>query len=285
MKELNKHASPASNFNLKEWMLVTPDNNTDSQVRISTDDLNNDYVNDYFKTADDGGIEFSTRYGRLDTNKRQRTELIESNTWVSSAHTVEERQLYGTVDGTLTATVAVNVVPIHGNPGHKRTGTVRLARIKLDESCLATLLYILKPGHTRGSIVVMYKSTLPKKENIIVQRPINIPIIGYYETKQRISKDTIRTKDEPFDGIKLNEVFTFIINVTGNLLKCTIEREDVSQNGVNSVTKVIDMSENNVIGDTKYLYFLVGVVSEYDPPADTTDPDVRATYYSLDIKH
>jgi poly(beta-D-mannuronate) lyase len=83
---------------------------------------------------------------------------------------------------------------------------------------------------------------------------------------------------EPSDGIALNEVFSYEIDVTGNTLTVKILRE-----GKPTLTEEVDMRNSGYDVADDYMYFKAGVYNQNN----TGDGDdcVQATFYALDVTH
>jgi len=89
-----------------------------------------------------------------------------------------------------------------------------------------------------------------------------------------------RSKSEPNpeNGIRLNEQFSYKIDVQGNFLYVTISKADVIL-----AETTIDMTNSGYDVANDYMYFKAGVYNQNK----TGDPDdyVQATFYKLKVTH
>ena len=309
MNTLYSSLPPSDNFDLSYWNLSIPVDNGEGDgyakaTTIKVADLA-DYEyedngkHDYFWTnSSDGGMVFkdyidgaitskNTTYTRSELREMQRgmntdidTQGINANNWVFSSVPSDLIKNDVNVDGNMVATLAVNHVTSTGKSSYQ--GRVIIGQIHAASDEPIRLYYRLLPGHTKGSIYFAHEPSNGNDEQ-------------WYELIG--SKDT--GADEPEDGIKLNEKFSYEIDVAGDLMNVIITREDGS-----TVSEEVNMSKSGYSDgyyekDGKevedYMYFKAGVynqnkmVDEDDDGKDDydTDPDdyVQATFYYLSVTH
>jgi poly(beta-D-mannuronate) lyase len=82
----------------------------------------------------------------------------------------------------------------------------------------------------------------------------------------------------PSDGIALDEVFSYRVDVVDNQLSVTISRD-----GKADITKSVDMSNSGYDSSSQYMYFKAGVYNQNN--SGDADDYVQATFYALDNKH
>ena len=82
----------------------------------------------------------------------------------------------------------------------------------------------------------------------------------------------------PTDGIALGEVFSYTINVTGNILSVTIERD-----GYPDKTETYDMRNSGYNESGQYMYFKAGVYNQNN--TGDADDYVQATFYNVELSH
>ena len=80
------------------------------------------------------------------------------------------------------------------------------------------------------------------------------------------------------DGIELGEIFSYRINVVGDLLTVTIIRA-----GKANVIQEVDMSDSGYKKNDQYMYFKAGVYNQNNT-GEPTD-FVQATFYQLENTH
>jgi len=300
--------APAQNFDLTQWNLSVPIDNEQGEgyakaTTITVAALNNDYqLDDYFWTADDGGMVFkvyidgartseNTTYTRTELREMLRgedtsmpTQGVNGNNWVFSSVPQVLQNKAGAVDGNMKATLAVNHVTTTGKSNY--VGRVIVGQIHAASDEPIRLYYRLLPGHSKGAIYFAHE-----------------PSNGNDEQWYEMIGSRSSSADEPENGIELNEKFNYEIDIAGDLMTVTITREDGS-----TIEQEVDMSKSGYsdgyydkenddgIDDTEdYMYFKAGVynqnklvdenqdnIDDYDAEADDY---VQATFYSLSISH
>jgi poly(beta-D-mannuronate) lyase len=273
---------PGSNFNLLAWYLSTPEPNSKGlSTRISERELDAGYQHpDYFYTADDGGMVFkATVIGARTSNntKYTRTELREmlrkgdtsintiganrtpnANSWVFSTAPNKDKKIAGGVDGILKASLAINHVTTTGEA--YQIGRVIIGQIHASDDEPIRLYYRKLPNNDNGSIYAAHQPHGGKDQ--------------WYE----IIGSRSNSADNPEDGISLNEVFDYEIQVKGNQLYVLI-----SKGGEVIGDSQIDMSDSGYDRGGEYMYFKAGVYNQNN----SGDPDdyVQATFYALEAAH
>jgi len=289
MADLDASVAPSENFELIDWYLSVPsdDDNNGKADSIKEKDLIKDYEDEYFYTAADGGMVFKTYIGGAKTSTGTdytRTELREMlrrndtsidtsydidedingngrlNNWAFSSIADNDKDEFGGIDGTLTATLAVNHVTTSGDEDH--VGRVIVGQIHAKDNEPARLYYRLLPGHNKGSIYLAHE-----------------PADGFGDEQwYELIGSRSDNAAEPVDGIALDEKFSYTIEVVGNMLIVTIKREgyaDVVQD-VNMINSGYDNSDN-------YMYYKAGVYNQ-NKSGDDNDY-VQATFYYLTNTH
>lgn len=84
--------------------------------------------------------------------------------------------------------------------------------------------------------------------------------------------------DNPEDGIALNEVFSYRINVVGDKLTVTIIRQ-----GKADIVQEVDMSNSGYDKSDQYMYFKAGVYNQNN--SGEPNDYVQATFYQLENSH
>lgn len=276
---LDPTVTPAENFDLTDWSISLPvDTNKDGIA----DNVPEQYlakglsIKPIFYTGEDGGMVFycpsegpktskNTKYTRTELremlragNTRISTKGISKNNWVFSTAKRSVRKKSGGVDGTLEATLAVNHVTTTGNI--KKLGRVIVGQIHATDDEPLRLYYRKLPHNTRGSIYIAHE-----------------PLEGDEQWYDLIGSRASNAKD-PEDGVALDEVFSYRIEVVGDLLTVTIIRS-----GKPDVVQQVDMSDSGYTRNDQYMYFKAGV---YNQNNDAEKNDyVQATFYQLENSH
>lgn len=277
---LSPDLPPGRNFELIDWYLSTPADGGDGRsMRVSERELAAGYQDEYFYTADDGGMVFKVTIGGSKTSQNTRytrTELREMlrrgdtsisttgkggdfrNNWVFSSAPAQAQERAGGVDGILRATLAVNHVTTTGKA--REIGLVVIGQIHAKSDEPVRLHYRKLPGNERGSIFAAHE------------------ISGGDDLWYEILGSRSDTAGDPVDGIALNEKFSYEINAGGNELQVTI-----SQRGVILGSTTIDMSDSGYDVEDDYMYFKAGAYTQ-NHTGDPEDYD-QVTFYALENTH
>lgn len=280
---LSPDLPPGKNFDLLDWHLSLPsdDDGDGKSDRVPEVKLARGYENpEYFYTAEDGGMVFIATIGGAKTSKNTkytRTELREmlrrgdsriktkgkdgvpnKNNWVFSSAPRTAQRNAGGIDGTLSATLAVNHVTTTGKRG--QVGRVIVGQIHARKDEPIRLYYRKLPQNTRGSIYAAHE--ISKGDDIFYE------ILG--SKKNSIS--------DPIDGIPLDEKFSYDIIAKGNNLKVVIK-----QDGKVLGETLIDMSQSGYDVSDDYMYFKAGVYNQNN--SGHKKDYVQATFYALSNKH
>ena len=276
---LDPSLPPAGNFDLSDWSISLPvDTNKDGFA----DNVPEQYlakglvIKPLFYTADDGGMVFyspadgpktskNTKYTRTELREMLRagktnirTQGISKNNWVFSTAKRSVRKKSGGVDGTLEATLAVNHVTTTGDS--KKLGRVVVGQIHATKDEPLRIYYRKLPNNTHGSIYIAHEPLGGDDDwyNLIGSRASNA--------------------ENPEDGIALNEVFSYRVEVEGDALTVTLIRA-----GKPNVVQQVDMSQSGYKRKDQYMYFKAGVYNQNNT-ADKNDY-VQATFYQLENNH
>jgi poly(beta-D-mannuronate) lyase len=230
----------------------------------------------YFYTAADGGMVFTafvkgpktsknTKYTRSELremlrrgNNRIATTGVNENNWVFSSVRAKEQRKAGGVDGRLEATLAVNNVTITGDL--KQVGRVIIGQIHAKDDEPARLYYRKLPNNTKGAIYLAHEPRGGSDK--------------YYEF---LGSRSSKAKD-PEDGIALDEKFSYIIDVKGDILTVTLSRE-----GKEDITQLVDMQDSGYNKRDQYMYFKAGVYNQNN--SGVSEDYVQATFYRLVNTH
>ena len=280
---LSPDVTPAQNFDLLGWTLTTPaDDNGDGKADlIKETELAKGYTHDkYFYTGPDGGMVMTATVAGAKTSKNTknvRSELREmlrrgdksiktrdsdgypnKNNWVFSTAPAKSQKMAGGVDGRLTATLAVNHVTTTGRDD--QIGIVVIGQIHGKDDEPIKIMYRKLPNHENGVVYVAHE---PVGEDDV-----------YYDL---VGKKKDR-RNNPVDGIALNEVFSYEILAKGHTLETRI-----FQNGKVIGEAIIDQSKSGYDVAKEFNYFKAGTYNQNH----TGDPDdyAQATFYELKAEH
>jgi len=285
---LDSALAPSENFDLSQWYLSVPTDtdNSGTADSIKEDTLNEGYEDEYFYTDSDGGMVFkcyndgyktssNTSYTRTELREMLRagdtsidTSGVNENNWVFSTAPSDQQSAAGGVDGNMKATLSVNHVTSTGDSSQQ--GRVIIGQIHAASDEPIRIYYRLLDGHSKGSIYFAHE-----------------PSNGNDEQWYEMIGSKSSTASEPSDGIELDEVFSYEIDVNGDTMTVSLIRD-----GKDTITEIVDMSDSGYDGyyvdsdgDTQddYMYFKAGVYNQNNTGDD--DDYVQATFYSLEHTH
>jgi poly(beta-D-mannuronate) lyase len=277
--DLDPSLPPSGNFELNDWYVSIPTDTDGSGTADSIKEtaLSSGYENsEYFYTGSDGGMVFrcpisgyktstNTSYTRTELREMLRrgdtnidTQGVNKNNWVFGSTSSSAQSAAGGVDGTLTATLAVNHVTTTGDSD--QVGRVIVGQIHANNDEPLRLYYRKLPGNSNGSIYFAHEPN------------------GGSDQWYELIGSRSDSASNPSDGIALNERFGYSVVVSGNSLTVTISRD-----GKPDVSETVDMSNSGYDDSSQYQYFKAGVYNQNN--TGDADDYVQATFYSLVNKH
>lgn len=277
---LDPNKSPSENFDLTTWKLNTPENNGNGFAEtISVSEMNSGYEDSrYFYTGEDGGMVFkcpvdgfktsaNTSYTRVELREMLRgtdtsisTQGVNKNNWVFGTAPESDKNAAAAYDGEMIATLAINHVTTTGSSSH--IGRVVIGQIHANSDEPIRVYYRKLKDNALGSIYFAHE---PTDGNGSEQ---------WYEMIGSRSNSA----SNPTDGIALNEKFTYIIKVVGDLLTVTISRE-----GKDDVVENVNMVNSGFNVGGQYMYFKAGIYHLNN--SGNADDYAQATFYSLEKTH
>ena len=295
--DLDSSVAPSSNFDLTDWYLSVPTDTDDNGYAdsIKEAELNDDYESDYFYTGSDGAMVFMCTVDGYKTSANTtytRTELREmlragdtsidtddkENNWAFSSIDEDDQDDFGGIDGTLTATVAVNHVTTTSSNDEQR-GRIIIGQIHAEDNEPIRLYYHKFEDNTYGSIYFAHEPSKSAKEAGAEEKWYNLLGTMIDDDNDGYIDEDDGLNDNPSNGIALDEKFTYVINVDGDDLTVTINDED----GNTLASKTVDMSDSGYDDADNYMYFKAGLYLN----DKTSDDDDYATvsFYKLTNTH
>lgn len=277
---LDPNQAPSENFDLSTWKLSIPVNRGDGTATdISVSQLNDNYQNSaYFYTASDGGMVFkcpvdgyktsaNTSYTRVELREMLRgtdtsisTQGVNKNNWVFGTAPQADKNAAAAYDGEMNATLAVNHVTTSGSSSH--IGRVIIGQIHANNDEPIRIYYRKLRNNNLGSIYFAHE---PTDGN------------GSEQWHEMIGSRS-NSASNPSDGIALDEVFSYRINVVGDLLTVTIIRD-----GKQDVVKTVNMVNSGFNVGGQYMYFKAGVYHVNN--SGNSSDFAQATFYALEKSH
>ena len=292
---LNPNVPPSENFDLSGWYVTTPADDDGNGIADSVyeNELVAGWEDDrfFFTDATTGGMVFrSTPAGaRTSANTNYtRTELrgmlragdygIEAridggypnlNNWVFSSAPESAQAAAAGVDGILRATLAVNQVTREGRDN--QIGRVIIGQIHAKDDEPIRLYYRKLPQNKYGSIYYAHEPATGREEWI--------ELIG---TRADWAPN-------PDDGIALDEVFSYEIEVRGApegdevvpMLHVKVIRDD----GTEIVADPLDMRDSGFSVEDDFMFFKAGAYSQNNTSPNPERDFDRVTFFALDYEH
>ena len=292
---LKPELSPGENFDLSGWYVTTPadDDGDGKSDSVYENELAAGWTDPRYFYTDPatGGMVFRVTPAGAKTSKNTsytRTELRgmlrkgdytiqtradggypNKNNWVfSSAPAAAQAEAAG-VDGVLRATLAVNQVTRLGK--NYQVGRVVIGQIHAKNDEPIRLYYRKLPHNKYGSIYFAHD-----------------PEVGKETWVEVIGSRANKTKN-PDDGIALDEVFSYEIEVKGKpegdaiipMLHLKIIRDD----GTEVVAEPFDMRDSGFSVENEFMFFKAGAYTGNNTsPEPETDFD-KVIFYKLDYSH
>lgn len=246
--------------------------------------------NRYFYTGADGGIVMTapprgattsenTVYTRTEFREMLRRgnrsistngdgNLPNGNNWAFSSAPQSSQDSAGGIDGTLRVTLAVNAVTTTSSSDRPdQVGRLVIGQIHAADDEPIRLYYRKLPQNQHGTIYAAHEisrnSTLSTAGD-----DVYYDIIGGRDNDQA----------DLSNGIQLGEVFTYVIQVTGNIMDVTIE-----QSGTVIGSTQINMADSGYDIANDYHYFKAGVYHLNNTADD--DEFAQVTIYELENTH
>ncbi|WP_108788165.1 polysaccharide lyase family 7 protein [Erythrobacter sp. Alg231-14] len=285
---LNPNATPGQNFDLLDWALDTPATDPSDGFAQRTQDRDLEtFTDEFFFTDPDGGMTFRSTIDGATTSANStftRSELREMlragnrsistrgvnlNNWLLGYQPDPGVQVGGR-GGVLTGTLAINHVSTTGTDNH--LGRMVFGQIHASGDEPIRLYYRKYPENDRG--YVYFAHEIRDGDDIFFM------VVGP-EFEDRDRQPQVR--DDPFNGIALDEVFSYEIDNTGSRIDVIIRRGD--QDGEIVGHNFVDMAVENSGYDRtdEWNYFKAGVYTQNN----TGEPDDfdQATFYRLENSH
>ena len=274
--------APSDNFDLSTWKLTIPESESgirdDDAIDISVAELINQYTHPaYFYTAEDGGMVFrcsprgartssGTKYARTELREMLRgtdtsipTQGVNQNNWVFGSAPQADIDAAAGYDGHMEVTLAINEVTTSGDSG--QVGRVVIGQIHANSDEPIRVYYRKLPNNEKGTVYFAHEPRTGSEIYID-------DMIGSRSS----------SASNPTDWIALNERFTYVIDVVGNMLTFTLSRT-----GKADIIRQVDMSNSRFDESGQYMYFKAGVYVQNN--TGNEDDFTQATFYSIEKSH
>ena len=285
---LNPSVTPGGNFELIDWALDTPAvDPSDGFAQRTQEGALANFTDEFFFTAADGGMVFRSTIAGATTSANStftRSELREmlrrGNTSISTQGVNQNNWLLGYQPdpgvpvggrgGVLKGTLAINQVSTTGSDFH--IGRMVFGQIHASSDEPIRLYYRKFPNNNRGYVYFAHE--------IRGGDDIYFVVVGPEDADRNSQPDD---QADPFNGIALDEIFSYEIINAGSRIDVIIRRGD--QDGEIIGHNFVDMATENSGYDRadEWNYFKAGVYTQ-NRTGDAADFD-QATFYRFDNTH
>lgn len=273
-QKLDVTKAPSENFDLSNWKINLPYPDDKPGRKGKTMELSKELLNQqpafsnpdwFFTDSNTGAMVFRVPNQAVTTpnSKNARSELRamlatgyndpDNNFAVASHDNASE---YGSIGGELSAVLSVDWVSTSGNDAKSGAHAVVIGQIHGSNNEPLKIVYRKLPNHEYGSLSWNYETNPANKAD---RTDIKHDIFGH----NKLSK----SDNAPEDGIRLGEVFSYNVNVDGNVMHLTFKKNIGEANEV--VKKYdIDLSQPypGYSKDTSYaqdwMYFKAGAYNQ-----------------------
>ena len=285
---LDANVTPGQNFELIDWALDTPATDPgDGFAQRTQEGALANFSDEFFFTADDGGMVFRSTIGGATTSANSsftRSELremlragntsistrgVNRNNWVLG-YQPDPGVAVGGRGGVLKGTLAINNVTSGGTDFH--VGRMVFGQIHAEDDEPIRLYYRKYPENERGYIYFAHELRGGDDIYFMVVGP-------EFSNRDRQPED----RNDPLNGIALNEIFSYEIIQAGARIDVIIRRGDQDGEiiGHNFVDMVAEGSGYDVAEE--WNYFKAGTYTQNNT-GDAADFD-QTTFYRLSNTH
>jgi poly(beta-D-mannuronate) lyase len=309
MSKLDTAKAPAQNFNMAKWKINLPYPDTKPERAGKTMEVYAAQLSDpknpfthpewFYTDANTGAMVFATPNEAVTTpdSKNSRSELRAmlnvnlpegyndpTTNFVVAAH--ENASTYGSIGGRLSAALSVDHVSLSGDDAKLGAHAVVIGQIHGSKNEPLKIYYRKMPNHENGSLFWNYEINPENKKS---RFDISHNVFG--------SSNLTKSDKDPRGGIKLGELFTYDVNVVGNMMNLTFTKNPGEANE-EVVTYKVDLAKPNSASaeDRSYaddwMYFKAGAYNQCNIKATSsacTNNGIEAgdyakvSFYKLDL--
>ncbi|MFA0438446.1 polysaccharide lyase family 7 protein [Vibrio sp. 10N.286.49.B1] len=256
---LDSTKAPSDNFDLTHWKIVIPmeDDKPERKgkvMEISKAELNKGFTNkDWFYTdVNSGAMVFVAPNKAMTTpnSSNARSELHAliaddhdigpyepENNFVLASH--PEAEKYGAIGGRMSATLSVDHVSQSGDHRHNDSFSVVIGQIHAGTNEPLKIFYRKLPDHEFGSVYWNYENNALEED---YHRRLDISHNVFGQAKQRFGHN------DPTDGIKLGEVFSYDVHVVGDVMYLEFTKDLDNKTPVTR-SFAMDLSKGKYLGN------------------------------------
>ncbi len=313
---LDPTKAPTQNIDLKNWKLNLPELTKEGKhkgklLEISKEELagtDTPYIHrDWFYTNTQTGAVVFVAPNKAPTtpnSKNTRSELRAmlatqsndpKNNFVIASHPNAAK--YGAIGGELNATLSVDHVSVSGNHSKSGAFAVVVGQIHASKNEPLKILYRKLPEHEFGSLTWTYELNPTEalqdgkdKNGKKLRQDIRHNVFGKYNLRKG---DT-----DPQDGIKLGEIFSYRVNVDGDIMQLTFTKHPGEADEITK-TFSINLAQGNYQGhevdqgySNDWMYYKAGVYNQCNTNKSSSGCEWRgieagdytqASFYQLEL--
>ncbi|WP_234494117.1 polysaccharide lyase family 7 protein [Vibrio maritimus] len=314
--KLDPSKAPAQNFDMTNWKINLPVLTTEGPRKGKTLEIAKEQLGDtktpyvhpewFYTDKESGAVVFVAPNDAPTTpnSKNTRSELramlgtdygAPSNNFVIASH--PNASEYGAIGGELKATLSVDQVSVSGN--YKKNGAfgVVIGQIHGSKNEPLKIVYRKLPEHEYGSLAWNYELNPTKdlqnakdENGKKLRKDIRHDVFGKHNLRQG--------SQDPQDGIKLGEIFSYSVNVEGDIMHLTFTKNPGTDKEITK-TYDIDLKAGNYQGHevdqgygNDWMYFKAGAYNQCNTKKSSSGCEwrgmeagdyVQASFYQLEL--
>lgn len=309
MSKLDSSKAPAQNFEMAKWKLNTPypddkperEGKTMEVYASMLNDPKNPYTHPewFYTDPETGAVVFASPNEAVTTpnSKNARSELRAmlnvdlplgykdpTTNFVVAAH--ENAETYGSIGGRLSAALAVEQVSLSGNDAKIGAHSVVVGQIHGSKNEPLKIFFRKMPNHEHGSLFWTYEINPENKKE---RFDVYTDVFGNHKLTKADS--------DPSDGIKLGELFSYDVNVVGNIMDLTFVKNPGETNE-KVMTYKVDLSKGHEASELDrsyaqdWMYFKAGAYNQCNIKATSSactnngieaGDYVKVSFYKLNL--
>lgn len=287
--KLDPNKLPGENFDMSNWKINLPTLTTEGPrkgktVEIPKTELSSFEDPKYFYTdKETGALVFMSPNTAPTTpnSKNARSELRAmlavdygepANNFVVASHPNAEE--YGAIGGRLAASLSVDWVSTSGNYDKNGAFATVIGQIHGSKNEPLKIVYRKLPEHEYGSLSWNYELNPPKaQQKSKLRKDIRHDVFGIHNLR--------KGSEDPVDGIKLGEVFSYEVDVVGDIMNLTFTKNPGEANE-EVKTFAIDLVAGNYQGHeidqgygSDWMYFKAGAYNQCNTKPTSSGCDYR----------
>ncbi len=315
--QLDTQAAPSQNFDLSKWKINLPVLETEGSRKGKTVEIDRYHLGDtlnpfvhsewFYTDPQTGAMTFvapndaPTTPNSSNTRSELRAMLADEygapiNNFAIETH--PNAKEFGAIGGRMSATLSVDQVSTSGKYTHNGAFSVVIGQIHGSDNEPLKISYRKLPEHEYGSLVWAYElNPVPELQNAVdengkkLRQDIRHNVWGQFDLRQGSA--------DPVDGIKLGEVFSYDVNVEGEIMTLTFTKHP-STDKEEVKTYKVNLAQGNYQGHevdegygSDWMYYKAGAYNQCNTKASSSACEwrgmdagdfVKVRFYQLDLE-